>query len=477
MDIPKLSDSTLNTSSRPLLPTDLFRQLSQLGSIEARVASISRGQALLNSQLGQILSANTLDLKAGDLLKIRVGGNQLTPVLKVSKLPPQPVTLTTTQNLNLSRILSPVKPVTALIIGHQASNTLIQLGDQRIAIQMQPDLKSGQLISLEKAANGKSIEIRPVNNQQVLKSAISQLLPKQANLQPSTSLTQLARLIQGITLSINTAQMSPSTIKTGPSVNTEPQNINLFTRLEGLIGTLPALSKLDKTTIQQWVRYILADNHNRSERAQVTSNPYQLLQQLPKTEASMRQQLQQWSNPPPPGSQSQASQIDLKPLPDEMLQQISRDIIKLVEQSSSQLLLQQTNLRYQQELQQPIALNIAIPLTDQQKIQELRLKIRQRKCGAEMDKQSWDIQLDFEFGLLGLISTHLLLEDEKLSASFWSSKLETQEKIDSNLSDFKTQISRVGLKLGQFHSFLGNPPEINERDNLAMPETLLDIKV
>ena len=81
MDISKLSDPSLNTSSRPLLPTDLFRQLNQLGSIEARVAFISQGQALLNSQLGQILSANTLDLKAGDRLTIRAGGNQKNPVL------------------------------------------------------------------------------------------------------------------------------------------------------------------------------------------------------------------------------------------------------------------------------------------------------------------------------------------------------------------------------------------------------------
>ncbi len=474
MDIPKLTDPTPNTSSRPLLPTDLFRQLSQLGSIEAKVALISKGQAILNSQLGQILSANTLDLKAGDRLQIRIGGNQQAPVLKVSKLPPQSVTLTTSRNQNLSGILLPTKPVSALVIGQQASNTLIQIGNQRIAIQAQPDLKSGQLISLEKSLDGKSLEIRPINHQQVLKSAINQLLPKQVNVQTPTALTQLARLIQGIaqTKTIQTANSNIS-----QSTNVGSNNMSLFTRLEALIESLPQLSRLDRTTIQQWLRYSLVAGQNRSDQAKLMSNPYQLLQQLPKTEASMRQLLQQWTGSPATASQPQTSQPDIKIQSDEILQHISRDIIKLVEQSASQQLLQQSNLRYQQELQQPIAMNITIPLSEQQKIQELRLKIQQRKGDAGQDKQSWDIHLDFEFGLLGLVSTHLLLEEDKLSASFWSGKRETQEKIESNLSDFKAQINRVGLKLGQFHSFPGKPPEINDRDKLVMPETLLDIKV
>ncbi len=432
---------------------------------------ISRGQALLNSQLGQILSANTLDLKAGDRLKIRIGGNQQTPVLKVSKLSTQPITLSATANQNLMNILTASKPVAALVVRQQANNTLIQVGSQRITIQAQTDLKSGQLISLEKSADGKNIEIRPVDHQKVLKSAINQLLPHQTRVEQPAALTQLAKLIQ----SLSPTNYPPTTA----SDTNQNQKANVFNKLEALAGSLPELSKLDKTTIQQWVRYIVPASQDKSDQAQSLSTPYQLLQQLPKSEGSVGQQLRQWAQSltTSTGSKPQLAQTESKPVADDLLLHTSREVVKLIEQSVGQHLLQKTNLRLQQELQQPLALNIAIPLNDQQKIQEMRLKIRQRKSEPEADKQSWDIRLDFEFGLLGLISTHLLLDDGRLSASFWSSKPETQQKIDSNLSDFKAQISRAGFDLGQFHSFPGKPPETTERDQLDLPETLLDIRV
>ena len=471
MEISKLSDSSFNTSSRQLLPIDLFKQLSQLGSIEARVASISKGQALLNSQLGQILSVNTLDLKTGDRLQIRAGGNEQVPVLKVSKLAPQATILNAAANQNLAKVLTAAKPVAALIVSQQSNNTIIQLGDQRIIIPAQPDLKSGQLISVEKSADGKNIEIRPVNHLQVLKSAINQLLPQQARHQQPASLTQLVKLIQNIS--------STNYQPTAAAETNKGQGTNVFSQLEALIGSLPQLSKLDKTTIQQWVRYILPASQDRSDQAHSVATPYQLLQQLPKLEGSVGQQLRQWAQSlaSTTGSQVQITNTGSKSIPDDLLLHTSREIIKLVDQSLGQQLLQQTSLRYQQELQQPLALSIAIPLNDQQKVQEMRLKIRQRKSEAGADKQSWDIHLDFEFGLLGLISTHLLLDDGRLSASFWSGNPETRQNIDSNLPDFKAQISRAGFDLGQFHSFPGKPPETNEHDKLDLPSTLLDIRV
>lgn len=505
MEISKLSDTSPSSSSRLLLPADIYKQLSQLGSIEARVASISKGQAMLISQLGQILSANTLDLKVGDLLRIRADGNEQTPILKVSKLPPQAPRLNIAANQSLAQKLAATKPVAALVVSQRKNNTFIQIDNQLIKIQAQPDLKPGQLISLEKSTNGKNIEIRLVNHQQVLKSAVKQLLPQQAKAEQPTALTQLVKLIQGVSLKLTEAVIHSelkqnSSSQTGIALEKQPsspihlqaalsnqtnkasdasrlQNSNLFSQLEALTGSLPQLSKLDKTAIQQWVHYILVTGQSRSDSAQATLAPYQLLQQFPKLEASVSQQLKQWAQLLVIASQSQAGQAESSTKLDELLLHTSREVIKLAEQSIGQQLLQKTNLRYQQELQQPIAFNIAIPLNDQQKIQELRLKIRQNKNESEPDKQSWDIHLDFEFGLLGLISTHLLLDEGTLSATFWSSKSQTQQIIDSNLSDFMAQISRAGFNLGQFHSFPGKPPATNEHDRSDMPETLLDIRV
>ncbi|MDH5354172.1 MAG: flagellar hook-length control protein FliK, partial [Gammaproteobacteria bacterium] len=103
--------------------------------------------------------------------------------------------------------------------------------------------------------------------------------------------------------------------------------------------------------------------------------------------------------------------------------------------------------------------------------------IRQHSRDTDPEKQSWDIYLDFEFGLLGMISTHLMLEENTLSASFWSVLPATQDKIDQNLPDFEQQINRAGFNLGQFNSFPGKPPVAPTQQILPSSESLLDIKV
>ena len=495
MDISRVSDSLSNATSRALSPVDLFRQITQLGSIEARVALIEKGQALLNTRLGQILSNNTLDLKQGDRLSLRAGGSEQSPVLKIVKLPVQPFSLSGTRNPLLNQAIPSGKAGSALVTGHQSGKTIIQLANQKISIQPAVDLKPGQLISLIKTASGQNIELRPIDHQQVLKSALSQLLPQQASAQQSTALTQLIRLIQTLTSAepskpagVNQAVTPTATFQSAnqltatvnqpipvASNQSSAKPVDLVSQLANLLSTLPQLSNLDKPTIQRWVSYFIATSQSR-EPATSPQNPYQLLQQMAKSEGRIDQQLPQHQQGFNQSNQT-AKTDEARPNLEASLLNSGKELVKLVEQSVSQQLLQQTSLRLQQELQQPIAFNLAIPLTDQQKNQELRLKIRQRKNESDPDRQSWDIHLDFEFGLLGMISTHLLLDDNTLSASFWSEQLETQQKIDRNLDSFKQQISRVGYDPGQFHSFPGKPPASTERETSHMPDSLLDIRV
>ena len=495
MDISKIADSPGNISNRQLPPADLFRQITQLGSIEAKVALINKGQALLNSQLGQILSNNSLDLKAGDRLNLRASGSEQNPVLKITRLPALPITLSATINQTLNQALANDKSAVALVINQNSGKTIIQLGKQRISVQTPIELKQGQLISLMKSSKNHRIELQPVNHQQVLKSALGQLLTLQSNPQQPAALTHLARLLQTILVTQTVRsdgdnqtlqtkqnsslppQASPAATQLTGQQGQSSKSMNLFSQLSALLNALPQLAKLDKSTIQQWVRFIVATGQNRDAGPQMTANPYQLLKQMPKSETAFIQQLLQLRLPTAQTLQASTAEADVKPDLDGPLLAMGKEIGKLVEQSLGQQLLQQTNLRLQQEQQLPIALNLTIPLTDQQKIQELRLKIRQRNREADAENQSWDIQLDFEFGLLGLISTHLLLDGNRLSASFWSDQAETQQKIDSNLSVFKQQLTRAGYDLGEFHSFAGKPPQESSRDTMALPESLLDIKV
>ena len=493
MDISKIPDNLSNTTSRQLSPAELFRQIARLDSIEAKVALIEKGQALLTTRLGQIISSNALDLKQGDRLSLRAGDNAQNPVLKITKLPTPPTNLKSVTNQVLNQVLLTGKAVSALVIGQQAGKTIIQLGRQQISIQPAVGSKPGQLITLLKSANNQNIELRSVDHQQVLKSALNQLLPQQARPQQSAALTQLVKLIQA-TVAAKTTGDNPSISTTKSSTqptnmsnltppkatpaNSQPattsQSANLFNQLQSLLSALPELSKLDKNTIKQWVRYMVTAGQSRESGAQSTQNPYQLLQQLAKSETFVTQELRQALAQ---SAQKTTIEVEAKTKFDEPFQTIGKEIAKLVEQSVSQQLLQQTNLRLQQELQLPFHLNLAIPFTDQQKSHELRLKIHQRNPEADPENQTWDIHLDFEFGLLGLISTHILLDGNRLSASFWSQQIETQDKIDGNLDDFKQQLTRAGYDLGQFHSFPGKPPKGPDREAMAMPETLLDIRV
>ena len=501
MDIPRILEPNTGANNRSSSTVDLIRQLTQLGSIEARVATVVRGQAILLTQLGQIASTNALNLKAGDLIQIRAGGSEQNPVLKVSKATEKPVILDTSKHASLARQLPAGRTVSAILVAQQGSSSKIKIGNQIINIPRQPDLKPGQLVSLVKAADNSAIEIRPIDHRQVLKSAISRLLPQQSAPRENSGLTQLVKLVKTISNSysaadkqasipasakttVTTSQLPgglPSSVKstitaTPSSANIQPAQTstsanNLF---QALLASIPTMSKLDKTTLAHWVSRLLVP-----ESTGQRPSTQQLLQQLPKSEAPLLQLLQKIIQQTPNQTQNPgpANVAEVRTTLEEPLQLLARDIIKLVEQSSHQQLLQQTSLRYQQELQQPLVINLAIPISDDQKTRELRLKIRQKHQTSETQKQCWDIRFDFEFGLLGLISTHLVLDENTLSASFWSELPGTQGKIDSNIDDFKQQLTLAGFDLGQFYSFADRPPEEVAEPMMPASEALLDIKV
>ncbi len=451
----------------------------------ARVSAINLGQAVLLTQLGQITTANALDLKAGDQIQIRAAGTEQHPVIKISQAPPRPIILNSVSHPSLSKQIPTGHSVTALIIGQQATTSKIQLVDRQFSIPRQQNLNIGKLISLTRLPDQNRIEIRPIDHQQVLKSAISRLMPYQSTNQQKSGITQLVKLIQDYTSTLKpvTSEVSPRQAKIPVSnkeidivrsIQPDKTTQKVPDLLQSLLASIPRLSKFDKTILQQWVSRLLT-TFNSPQPGRALPSTDQFLQQLPKTEASMVKLLEQLVQQTQPQSPKPASEI--RHQVNEPLQLLARDMIKLVDQTTGQQLLQQTSLRYQQELQQPMAFNLAIPVTDEQKTRELQLKIRQRHQPDDSHKQCWDIHFNFEFGLLGMISSHLQLEEDTLSASFWSELIETRNKIENNLPDFRQQLVRAGFKPGQFHSFEGRPPKTTEPLSPMMPESLLDIRV
>ncbi len=457
----------------------------------ARVSVVNQGQAVLLTRLGQVTTANALDLKTGDHIQVRAGGTEQQPVLKISQPLPRPTTLSSVSHPSLSKQIPTDRAVTALIVGQNAATTKIQLGDQQFSIPRQQNMNIGKLISLTLKPGQNQIEIRPIDHQQVLKSAITRLLPYQPTSQQTSGLTQLVKLIHNSTSALRPATGEPplmqdkaalskeamGDVRSSPQFKTAVRSAN---PLQALLDAIPDLPKVDKAVLQQWVSRLVLATGKTPVPGKPLPETGQLLQLLPKTESSMVKVLQQLVQqtvlqPSKPGMPPPTS--DIRPQFDEQLQMLARDIVKLVDQSTGQQLLQHTSLRYQQELQQPMAFNLAIPMTSEHKTRELQLKIRQRQQTGEKHEQLWDIHFNFEFGLLGMISTHLQLNERTLSASFWSELSETQNKIENNLPEFRQQLVRVGLEPGVLHSFNGSPPETAQSSPLTMPEALLDIRV
>ena len=126
MDIKSLSDSL--TSRPPVLQNgDLLAQLKAAGTIEAEVIKVLQDKLLLSSRLGDILTSNSLNYKVGDQLNLRLGGSEQNPVLKASPKQTGPMTLTSDQNLRLSRALPSDQPVLAVVTRIVAQRIEIRL--------------------------------------------------------------------------------------------------------------------------------------------------------------------------------------------------------------------------------------------------------------------------------------------------------------------------------------------------------------
>lgn len=155
---------------------------------------------------------------------------------------------------------------------------------------------------------------------------------------------------------------------------------------------------------------------------------------------------------------------------------LRNELLQQLEQTSSQLLVQKSSLKLNQDLQQPLQLNLNIPLQFGQDTIPLKLKLKQREKNHQSSPSPWEINLNFDLPLLGLINTHLLLQGSTLSASFWAVRENTKALIDSHLHEFKKQIQTSGFEPGQFHSYLGEPANNDEQATATSDINLLDVK-
>jgi hypothetical protein len=490
MEISNLPPTAHSKGNVADAPPDILSRLKQLGSIQARVVSVANGQAVLLTRLGEITGSNALKLRAGDTVQIRLDGDKQNPVLKVIPSQDQVTVLAADKFLKLIALLPANRPTPATVVSQQGNNTLLQIGAEQTSIPLQSQLKIGQLLNLLHRDASGTIEIKSVDHQKILRSALAQLISARPQSSTNHQMQPLLQLVQSV-LKINTGHPPAATLtnyshifsgnSTANQGNALPSNSisTLASELELLIRSLPTMTALNQRAIRKMVELAL---HNtlgvKPEKALSSSSLLSVMRQLPQTEQGINQLIQLLLKASQESADTEVQQLK-KPTfnNNEPLLTQFRDAIRSTEQSLNQQLFQQTSLRFQQELQQPVAFNLNIPYMEQQTVKSLQLKIRQKSKAANAENQAWEIRLSFEFGLLGLISTHILLDGDTLSSSFWAVKEATKNKINDALPDFKQQLVKSGFYLGHFFCYLGQPPQESNNAFSPVPDSLLDIKV
>lgn len=193
MDIKSLDDS-LPVRSPVSQSGNLLAQLKAAGTIEAEVIRVMQDKLLLSSRLGEILTSNSLNYKAGDQLNLRLSGSEQEPVLKVSSRQTGPVTLDSKQNPRLARLVPANTAVLAIITQVTSQRIQLRLAEQTLTLPRQPGVARGQLLSLQRNNANQNIEIKPLDRKLIYKAILKQLVPNQSEA-GDKSLVKLLNLV------------------------------------------------------------------------------------------------------------------------------------------------------------------------------------------------------------------------------------------------------------------------------------------
>ena len=505
-----MSDIKINNIKIDSLQTRLNESLQQAGLFRALVVETNGNRVLLDTAFGQVRGLAPDKLLKGDEILARLLPGKSDPTIKIE------LTQTSRQELpqkiadQLSRLTSSALPQAIKVLAHTTDKTLVQLDQKTYTIPRQALLEKGETLLLKLSTNNK-VELLRVNPQNILKNALSNLLPRTVNAGSTTDLASLQKLASDF------LQLKPANTH-NHQTSVHIDKVSLQSIIDQAVNGQkenPGANAKKETS--------LASSTLNSQKEQPINLIKQLLtalsQPLAKVESFKAGSLQQilgmlslLKSAAPANSSNRFSSIPdsiielhsaIKNSPDNfklLLRQIiesnagenktsmhdaamadssnalKAELLQQLEQSLSQLLTQKSGMRLNQELNQPIQINLNIPLQLNNETTSLKLKIKQQKSSDVDDQQHWEISLAFEFALLGLISTNILLQDTKLSANFWAEKSDTKQLIDTHMNQFKNQLKKSGFELGFFDCFIGKPVEQDDKVK-PVKDNLVDINV
>ncbi len=430
-------------------------------------------------------------------------------------------------------------PLIIKVLKHDAQHSRLMIGQKIYPVARQPQLKPGEFLMLKPDHHGQP-QLTRIDPQQLLKKAIAELLPRlQTSPRDSTGLSALQKLVSSILQlkpadlarpeqALQAATKAPSQLD---AINTPPartftestRNSESFPPQKAVNGrtgtgkipthaasrrvapqraTKPATvprgsQRMIRQLLQQLAAPIANARHIDAATIKQVLTRLTLIQPALETATqpgltNIPQQLhllQQLLQQSPQAFKELVAQIIHshgntadQHLDEARIQDISHlfrnELLHQLDQSSTVMLLQKSTLKLSQEQQQPLQINLNIPLQFKQDTVQLKLKLKQRQPTEQAQSQHWDVKLSFDLPLLGLISTHLLLQGSTLSASFWAVRDSTKTLIDMHLHLFRQQLINSGFEPGLLNSYPGQPVGNEDEPSWRKPDdNLLDIKV
>lgn len=336
----------------------------------------------------------------------------------------------------------------------------LQIGDiLKLQIEQLKPMPQFRIVSLQKPAETNLIS-------QALKNVVAQntsITPLLKNIsyvasRPSLRPSPLAADINAAVRDIFKQLPSPFNLKTG--VQIKEQLLNSGTFIENKIknqifSSLQINSRNKPANIRAQVDTNLRANLELDLGAQLHRLANLIRTQAPtKNSAPLNQYVGNQENIPA-GNKEVQQQVARAPVEQASLQNITQreeamqSFLRQIESSLTHM--QQTQLQNLNESQpgRPLWL-MELPIKDGQDIDLFELRITEEENAKEEGeaKKSWNVTLKFDLAGLGKIKAHIKMQNEFISAQFFSEKKETLSLFQENFDFLRGRLNYNGLNVG-----------------------------
>jgi len=336
----------------------------------------------------------------------------------------------------------------------------LQIGDiLKLQIEQLKPMPQFRIVSLQKPADANLIS-------QALKNVVAQntsITPLLKNIsyvasRPSLRPSPLAADVNAAVRDIFKQLPSPFNLKTGVQIKEQLQNSGTFIENKirnQIVSALQITNRNKPANIRSQIDTNLRTNLELDLGAQLHRLANLIRTQVPtKTSAPLNQNMVNPANIPVGNkivnqqvTRAQIEQVSLQNITqrEEAMQTFLRQI------ESSLTHMQQTQLQNLNESQpgRPLWL-MELPIKDGQDIDLFELRISEEETAQEEAeaKKSWNVTLKFDLAGLGKIKAHIKMQNEFISAQFFSEKAETLSLFQENFDFLRGRLNYNGLNVG-----------------------------